>query len=370
MTPFKIDSTLTLPAAIVAAGGGSGVEMFIKNATKCIVKERANGIFYAEITVPTETEEYEALRGGGLLWIVPNQRDSAQCFRIASESAGPLSGTAVIKANHISYDLLKSSVVPFTGAGSVRTFEELQNPNVRRGGVYFRFETDIYSDAVFYNRTPQSARAIMAGQYGSIQEKFGGEWKCDNLLCSLLTRRGVDSDLLVMYGRNIVDYRQEKNLAEMYTHVQGYAMRNGTAILGSLIELTAANDPQIINVDVSGSFASGVTPTTAQVDTETRRYIAANNLTQPKINIKVDFADLSKTEEYKSIAALERCGLFDSVLVRFPAYGIDARAKVIEYEYDALLGKYNYVELGNITPTLPATLARLKAEVSRLGKLV
>ena len=203
----------------------------------------------------------------------------------------------------------------------------------------------------------------MAGQIGSLQDRFGGEWLFDNLSCRLKASRGSFTNLLIIYGLNIIDYRQERNLFDVYTHVQGYATRNNVTTLGDIVEMVSTNDPKYINVDVSDMLDTGTTPTPTIVTQLTQEYINTHNLTTPKINIKVDLLDLSKTEEYKNYSAFASCGLCDTVTVRFPSLGVESTAKVIEYDYDVLKECYNSLEIGEPIETIVSAVAQLKKEV-------
>ena len=60
--------------------------------------------------------------------------------------------------------------------------------------------------------------------------------------------------------------------------------------------------------------------------------------------LKISFAPLWQTEEYKDIALLERVKLCDTVTVIYEALGVSVKAKVIAYEYDALKEKYTKIK--------------------------
>lgn len=352
-----------LATVIQYARSRTGFSRILTQCIKCTVHEKRNGAFYAEIVVPVKSNDYNVLKNGALLWMKPNPKDNLQCFRVAFEEAAPIKGTALFKANHISYDLKKTSVIPFSSVGTTQTFQRLASSTYRRGGMEFSIATDISSNNSFAVNVPQSARAIMAGQIGSLQDRFGGEWLFDNLSCRLKENRGSFTNLLIIYGLNIIDYRQERNLFDVYTHVQGYAVRNNTTTLGDIVEMISTNDPKYINVDVSDMLSAGETPTVQRVTELTEAYAQSHNLVTPKINIKVDLLDLSKTEEYRNYAAFASCGLCDTVTVRFPSLGVESTAKVIEYDYDVLKESYNSLEIGEPIETIVSAVAQLKKEV-------
>ena len=67
---------------------------------------------------------------------------------------------------------------------------------------------------------------------------------------------------------------------------------------------------------------------------------------KPVSNYKVDFVELSKTAEYKSLAILEQLDLYDIVSVIVGDLGINIKVQVISYKYDCLKDRYKSIELG------------------------
>ena len=57
---------------------------------------------------------------------------------------------------------------------------------------------------------------------------------------------------------------------------------------------------------------------------------------QPKATYKVEFQELSQTEEYKEYKILQRVWMGDIVTVKHEEDGIDIQAKVIAYKYDPI----------------------------------
>ena len=66
---------------------------------------------------------------------------------------------------------------------------------------------------------------------------------------------------------------------------------------------------------------------------------------RPKATYKVEFQELSQTEEYKEYKILQRVWMGDIVTVMS---GIDIQAKVIAYKYDGLKGIYRMETLKNL----------------------
>lgn len=66
------------------------------------------------------------------------------------------------------------------------------------------------------------------------------------------------------------------------------------------------------------------------------------------ITLDVQFLLLGDTEEYKQYKGLQRVNLYDIVTVKTGKSGIDAQAKVTEYDFDCLRLRYNSIKLGTI----------------------
>ncbi|BDR70315.1 hypothetical protein K144313037_17270 [Clostridium tetani] len=65
-----------------------------------------------------------------------------------------------------------------------------------------------------------------------------------------------------------------------------------------------------------------------------------------KVNIEVDFIELSKTEEYEKYKYLQKVNVGDRVIVRYKDFDIDIKVPVIKIKKDVLRGLNAKVELG------------------------
>ena len=112
-----------------------------------------------------------------------------------------------------------------------------------------------------------------------------------------------------------------------------------------------------VPVDFSSEWEDA--PTETQLRNRAQAYITANNIGVPKVSIKVSFVALWQTEEYKTVAPLERVKLCDTVHIVFERYGIDAEAEVVRTEWDCLNERYNSIELGEARANLASTLVSM-----------
>ena len=364
MIPKLLDSEKTL--AELASDRTEGLGR-LPEATVCKVTEERNGAYYLEMTLPIEAKHYKDISLGGIITAKPNTTDDPQMFRICKVTR-PLNGLVQIRANHISYDLNKTSVRPFEATGAANALRLLKSNMT--GGAAFTFSTTIdNTSSTFRNTVPQSARALMGGQQGSLLDVFGGEYRYNGLTVQLMNNRGEDRGVRIAYGKNLTDIKQEENIESMYTAVVPYVTSNEQIVIGDLLTLIETAEPRIYNLDLSSKFQGTELPSVTEVNKAAAAYVKANNLKEPNISISVSFVNLADTEEYKNIAPLERVSLCDTVSVFFEKLNISATAKVNKTVYDVLAERYQSIELGNARASLSSTInnsfAAVKEEVSQ-----
>ena len=359
MIPKLLDNTKSLSELVNDASEGLGR---LAECTSAKTTEERNGAFTLQITLPMSARHFSEIKKDSIIVAKPNPFDDPQLFRVF-KSTKPMNGMVTFFCNHISYDLLKTSVMPFQAVNASDAFSKLKTNMI--GGSAFTFSTDKTTAADFKNEIPQSARALLGGQEGSFLDVFGGEFKFDNLQISLLASRGTETGTVIEYGKNLTDINQEENITDMYTAIVPYVKMSEDSkdetIVGDLINLVETDDPRIMNLDLSDRFEQTDTITKAKVNSAAAAYVAVhgNELIVPKINIKVSFVNLPDTDEYKNISSLENVRLCDSVTVRFEKLGVDGTAKIIKTVYDVLNEKYDSIQLGDVASGLAQTVSNI-----------
>lgn len=366
MTAMRLlDNTKTLTALNSDSTEGRGR---LTEAVSAIVTEERNGAFTLEFQLPITAKHFAEIGNGSIVKAKPNPYDAEQMFRIFKVSK-PLNGIVTFKANHITYDLNKTSVKPFNAVGASDAVTKIA-ANMT-GGSDFTITTNISNTAsAFKNSIPQSARALFGGQNGSLLDVFGGEWRWNNLICTLMANRGSDRGVRIAYGKNLTDIRQEENIESMYTAVMPFVKMTADddAILGDLQTIIVSTEPRILNLDVSSSFSQGDTITKAAINAAAQRHINANDLTNPKVSLSVSFVNLAATSEYRNIAILEQIHLCDTVTVEFEKLGVNTKAKVIKTVFNVLADRYESIEIGSVRSTLAQTIGQLVSDITYESK--
>lgn len=102
-----------------------------------------------------------------------------------------------------------------------------------------------------------------------------------------------------------------------------------------------------------------------QLRAKTETYIRNNNIGVPVVSWSVSFEQLSKSEEYKHFALLERVSLFDTVNVEFPALGVSATARAVKIVYDGLADRVKSVTLGSVRANIADTIANQSSAIEQ-----
>lgn len=354
MIPILLDDSKALTSLVSDKTNGLGR---LPECTSCIVTEERNGAYTAELKYPVSGKHFRDIHIGGLIKMSVNETDTPQIFRIADESK-EMNGMVTYNLNHISYDLSKTSVLPFSSTGCTAACNGLISNMAT--ATPFTMTTDITNtSSVFKNTKPQSMRALIGGQEGSMLDTFGGELEWDNLIVSLLAHRGTDKSKLIRiaYGKNLTSVKQEKSIENTYTAVLPYASDdNGNVVTGDIQTITTATYPKVLNVDLSDKFkdaegnATAITkPLLAQYAQE---YIKANDVGKPSVNIDVSYASMKEL----GLPQLENVSLCDTLTVQYKQLGIDVSAKAISVKWNTLLDRVEEVELGDAKSHLEDTI--------------
>ena len=368
MKPILIDDTKLF--SLLASDTTLGLGM-LHDSLSAIVREAANGEFTAEIVYPVTGRRYRDLHAGGIVKLKPNETGTLQLFRI-SRISKPLNGRVTIYLNHISYDLSKAIVLPCQAVGIGNAISAIQSNTVETNKYPFAIVTDKSGGGNFKIDVPRSVRAAIGGQQGSLLDLYGGELEWDNFTVHLHSHRGYDNGVSIRYGKNLTGLTLDESIESSYSAVLPFASvstmdgSSSTTTVGTLHTITQADPPRIMLLDLSGNYTEGdSTPSANELDAACEAYIDSTNLTELSISADVNFVALWQTEEYKSIAPLERVSLFDTVHVYHPGLDVNLTARVTETVYDCLAERYKKIHLGAIKASLAKTIAQQKKQVEQ-----
>ena len=344
------------------------------NFIKCTVTEERNGQYILEGTIAEEELHASSLEMGSIIVAKPNQTSALQAFRV-HKLVKPINGIYELAAQHISYQLSFIPTMPFsvTAASTAcnSTLQALKSNAAE--SCPFTFWTNVTTVSSYKQTAPASIRSRLGGVEGSVLDQFGGEYEWDNYTVKLHSARGVQTPSVTLrYGKNITDLNQEEEINNVITGVCPYWMDSEGGNVVTLPEKTvdsstASSYPfkRTVPLDLSSDWEEA--PTQAQLRARAQAYVNSSGIGIPKVNIKVSFVNLSDTEEYKDIAALQTVSLCDYVTVQFEKLGINTQAKVVKTVYNVLLERYDSIEVGSLRSSLAGTISDQSAEIAAVA---
>lgn len=340
------------------------------DAISCTVTEERNGEYELEMEYPESGKLFKELKHSRIIGAVPSEDAAIQGFEIYKISK-PINGVVTVDARHVSYrlsyvpTLLDGTVVSSAQSALQMLFDRAMVSHP------FSFTTDVTKAGTFDSDGLYSIRGMLAGTTGSILQSFGGEYEFDNWRVILHSARGTKTDVVLDYGKNITDFKQEENIENTSTSVVAYWENSSsdsgvTRVVGDIqnsdnVNRFPYNRPLLL--DCSQDYKDA--PTKGQLNAKAQSYIKANNIGVPSVSIDVSFVALWQTEEYKDIAPLEKVHLCDTLTVRFSKLGVETTAKVIKTEYNVLMDRYNEISIGDTKYTLADTILNINDEIKQ-----
>lgn len=325
----------------------------LPDCVSCTVIEERNGVFEVELVYPITGLHYADLQEGRIICATHDEQKDLQPFEIYARSA-PINGLVTFYAHHISYRLSDIICQPVDGASVSAVFSEISAKSMSTNP--FTFWTDNTTAGNLDIIEPRSVRAILGGQQGSILDIFGGEYEFDRFTVKNYAHRGTDNGVTIRYGKNLLDLTQDYSVLSVYNAIVPFwASMDGTVVYGGIVSQAGATEIIARAVDYSQDFPQ-TQPTVAQLEAKAASDLASKKPWTPSENIAIDFVALWQTEEYKYIANLERVQLCDTVTVIYTALGVQATAKVIRVEWDALNDRYSKIVLGDAKSSFAETV--------------
>lgn len=322
----------------------------LADAQSCIVTEKRNGSFELEMVYPADGIHAEQLEEGNIILAKPSDTGRSQPFRIY-KIATPIDGKLTVKARHISYQLNFITVSPFATTGCTGALAGLGNHAASE--CPFEVWTDISSSASFRLSVPSSFRNCLGGIDGSVLDTFGGEYEWDRYTVKLHHHRGADHGVHIVYGKNLIDFKMEKNIESVITGVHPYWQNSETGEVTELpekvvlVEQRSVPYQKITVLDCTSGFQDK--PTDEMLRSFAQDYLKNTSLTEPQVDIDIDFIQLWNTPDYEDVVEAEQVSLCDTVHVFISKLGIEVSSKVTETQYDCLLERYDGITLSNST---------------------
>lgn len=351
------------------------------NVTKGTVTRECNGNYTLYAEIPVNDPMVASLEKEMKLKADAGLRTKNQTFEI-SRIVKDSSNIVKIYGQHISHKLeymVLRNATAFNGSA----FSAL---SIWRGALIGDLRFDVWSDiqttgkGVFDISKMENARQALGGVEGSILDIYGGEYEFDNMTVRLHKQLGRTAPTVLEYGRNILSAELDETIESAYTSVLPFATYTPDKPEGD----TSDNQPDPVTVtlpenyvdskykalyahrrikvvDFSSEFSTDGKkknlPTPDKLRKIANDYMERNAIGKPKINIKIEYADLAKTLDYADNGWIEEVELCDIVPVYYPQIGLtDETLKVSTITYDFVNERNESVEYGDIGTNVRSTM--------------
>ena len=343
----------------------------LSEATKCRVTEERNGQYELEMEYPITGRHYREIIEERIIAARHDDSDDIQPFRIYKITR-PMNGIVTVSARHISYQLSKVAVMPFTADTCAAALSGMVSHSV--GDCPFSIWTDKLLEAAFHVDVPSSFRSLLGGVSGSILDIYGpGEYEWDRFTVKFHSHRGSDQNVYIRYGKNMTDVKKTTDTSNLWTGILPYWAGTDEAEQAILVTLPEqviysgyADDyvyRMVVPVDFSSAFQEQ--PTVEQLRSRAQSYVNANAADGIPASIDVSFVALWQTEEYKNWAPLQKLKLCDTVTVYHKGLGIENKAKIVSVTYDVILERYEKMTIGEVKTSLGDSIRQISEEIKK-----
>lgn len=351
------------------------------NVTKGTVTRERNGNYTLYAEIPVNDPMVASLEKEMKLKADAGLRTKNQTFEI-SRIVKDSSNIVKIYGQHISHKLeymVLRNATAFNGSA----FSAL---SIWRGALIGDLRFDVWSDiqttgkGVFDISKMENARQALGGVEGSILDIYGGEYEFDNMTVRLHKQLGRTAPTVLEYGRNILSAELDETIESAYTSVLPFATYTPDKPEGDTSD--SQPDPVTVTlpenyvdskykalyahrrikvVDFSNEFSTDGKkknlPTPDKLRKIANDYMERNEIGKPKINIKIEYADLARTLDYADNGWIEEVELCDIVPVYYPQIGLtDETLKVSTITYDFVNERNESVEYGDIGTNVRSTM--------------
>lgn len=353
----------------------------LTDCIRCIVTEERNGIYEAEFDYPVGGILFDQIQIGRIIGCTHDEVGDIQPFDIYRKSE-PINGVVTFYAHHISYRLNELVAKPFTAVSCSAALAAIRANTI--GTNPFTFWTDKDVSSAYTSEVPRSIRNMLGGEENSILDVYGtGEYEYDGWTVKLHTNRGEDTNVSIRYGKNLVDYNSDTDSSDSYTAVAPYWLGTVTDDEGdSSEELVTLSEWYIssgesvpsgrevmVPLDLSSDFDEP--PTEAELRTKATNRLTSSDAWELTQTVAVNFVQLWQTDEYEDYAPLQQLKLCDTCGIFVPMYDTALRAKVIKVTWNALLDRYDSMELGDKPATYSSVITKsVESKVSGISTQV
>lgn len=346
----------------------------LEDCYRCEVEEVMNGLYNLELEYPTDDNKSKYLVKDNIIKVsTPNGEQPFRIYRVLENL-----DTTIVYAKHIFFDLVANFLMDCRHkfATCQQALEDILSSTLYKHNFTCSSNIIERSNAYYIRKNP--VEAILTEE-NSIVSMYNAEILRDKFKIIANDSIGKDNHVIIEYKKNLLGLEKDDDNSEVVTRVipTGLSSKDVSIMIDEIyVDSPLINDyinPIIKEYhfsDLKEDTETGITidEVKRQLKIKAEELFSKDHIDLPKTNYRINFLDLSSTEEYKDFKALEKVKLGDIVTVRHKEMNIDIKRKVVKYRWDCINKEYIEIELGDLKQTLSKDISNINSKVDSIAE--
>ena len=346
----------------------------LEDCYRCEVEEVMNGLYNLELEYPTDDNKSKYLVKDNIIKAsTPNGEQPFRIYRVLENL-----DTTIVYAKHIFFDLVANFLMDCRHkfATCQQALEDILSSTLYKHNFTCSSNIIERSNAYYIRKNP--IEAILTEE-NSIISMYNAEILRDKFKIIANDSIGKDDHVIIEYKKNLLGLEKDDDNSKVVTRVIPTGLSSKDVSI--MIDEIYVDSPLINNYinpivkeyhfsDLKEDTEKGITidEIKRQLKIKAEELFSKDHIDLPKTNYRINFLDLSSTEEYKDFKALEKVKLGDIVTVRHKEMNIDIKRKVVKYRWDCINKEYIEIELGDLKQTLSKDISNINSKVDSMAE--
>ncbi|WP_283718943.1 phage tail spike protein [Clostridium perfringens] len=346
----------------------------LEDCYRCEVEEVMNGLYNLELEYPTDDNKSKYLVKDNIIKTnTPNGEQPFRIYRVLENL-----DTTIVYAKHIFFDLVANFLMDCRHkfATCQQALEDILSSTLYKHNFTCSSNIIERSNAYYIRKNP--IEAILTEE-NSIASMYNAEILRDKFKIIANDSIGKDNHVIIEYKKNLLGLEKDDDNSKVVTRVipTGLSSKDVSVMIDEIyVDSPLINDyinPIVKEYhfsDLKEDTEKGITidEIKRQLKIKAEELFSKDHIDLPKTNYRINFLDLSSTEEYKDFKALEKVKLGDIVTVRHKEMNIDIKRKVVKYRWDCINKEYIEIELGDLKQTLSKDISNINSKVDSMAE--
>ena len=321
----------------------------------CEVRQElsSTGVYELSLDIMATDPLVKFMDIGWIIAVKPNMTDQIQAF-VIEQMTKPIDNIISVYATHIAQH--RTRLIPISPVNATDLQDALSkiasnsletNP--------FSLTSDRSVATAYKTETPRSFRSILGGEEGSLLDIYGGEYIFDNFNIELVTKRGRNNGVQIVYGQSMTsfDMDEEFSFDTSVTGILPYWYSEDEGLVQGSIQYSDYVNYYKYHKTVARDYTEKFENKPTANDLNTKAAADVQKLGFPFVNLKIAF---NQFEEHVQGDVLNM-QLGDTVTVINQNYGVNTTSRIVGMTFDVLSEQYEEIQIGDIQKNINEVIA-------------